>query len=241
MKHVFRFVAEEGAGGSWVLGAEEAHHALKVLRLKAGDACEVTDGRGRWAAGLFTQLSDKRAEVRVDEVFEEPEAKHRLSVALGSLKPATFDELLPSLVELGVDTVHVILQEQAAKGRLKDSVRERWQRILQAACKQSKRARFPTLETFASWDDWLRAVVKDEVVILDPGATEVCLTHPWSTGGRVLLCGGEKGFTQAEENMLQALGLPRVRLGKAIMRAETASLAAAAIFSARRELLNQTG
>lgn len=234
MKHVFRFVAEESAQGAWVLGPEEAHHALKVLRLKSGDACEVTNGRGRWASGVFTDLVEKRALVTVSAAHDEPAASHPLTVALGSLKPSTFDDLLPTLVELGVDTIQVILQEQAAKARVKDSVRERWQRILQAACKQSKRARFPALETHASWDEWISATKREDIVILDPAANVSCLEHSWVSGGRVLLCGGEKGFSDEEDSRLTALGLPRVRLGGAVMRAETACLAATAIFNARR-------
>lgn len=237
MKHVFRFVGEESAPGVWTLPAEEAHHALKVLRLKNGDSCEVTNGRGRWAVGTFTLLTDKRAEVMAHAAHDEPFVRHPLTVALGSLKPSTFDDLLPTLVELGVDAIHVILQEQAAKARVKDSVRERWQRILQGACKQSKRAHFPALEAHASWEDWFGATKREEVVVLDPSAQASCLDHPWSTGGRVLLCGGEKGFSDEENARLLAWGFPRVRLGGAIMRAETACLAATAIFNARRESL----
>src|ERR1039457_1895252 len=47
------------------LGAEEAHHALNVLRLKAGDTVNVFDGRGHEAQASISQISNQSVQLKL--------------------------------------------------------------------------------------------------------------------------------------------------------------------------------
>ncbi|MFY8211554.1 MAG: RNA methyltransferase PUA domain-containing protein, partial [Candidatus Nanopelagicus sp.] len=38
---------------------EEAHHAIKVLRLSVGELVYVSDGHGKWISGPISEISKK--------------------------------------------------------------------------------------------------------------------------------------------------------------------------------------
>jgi 16S rRNA (uracil1498-N3)-methyltransferase len=47
------------------LGAEEAHHALHVLRLKAGETVNVFDGHGHEAQAAISQISNQSVQLKL--------------------------------------------------------------------------------------------------------------------------------------------------------------------------------
>src|SRR5262249_22685765 len=91
------------AGGSGVLGEASAHHALHVLRLKAGDAVTLFNGRGGEYAGRIA--SAHKLEIRVDVLaHRDVERESPLHVVLvqGVSSGERMDFTIRKAVELGV-------------------------------------------------------------------------------------------------------------------------------------------
>ena len=232
--HRYRFFATQHSDREWHIEADEADHVSRVLRLEAGCDVEVTDGRGRWAIGKLVNNRGKSIRVECSSAHTETPPTWRITIAVGALKPGAIDDVLPGLVELGIDRILIFQQLGAAKARLHDNAFVRWQRIIQNAVKQSKRATLPDLQIFGSLAQLLPAM-SGQGLVLAPGAT-TALFHLVSQldGDLGLIVGGERGLDQDELSLAKAAGYTTVALGPTILRAVTATLAAAAVTSLRR-------
>jgi 16S rRNA (uracil1498-N3)-methyltransferase len=165
-------------------------------------------------------------------------------VAVGALRPGVLDEILPGLVEVGADEVWVFNQQDNAKTRMAEKVVERWQRILVAAIKQSKRSRMPVLRAFESVRELVAACeaadagIRRFVLMPEAGAGllgELTQGAGLLPAGALLVVGGEKGFSADEATTLRRAGFAPVRLGRFVLRAVTAVVSAASLASAVRD------
>ncbi len=243
MAHLFNFFGERKSHPEdgephvwWSFGPDEANHARRVLRLKIGDSVAMTDGKGVLAEGQIAVLSDKELLVRETSMRCVPRDRRFLAVSIGALKPGDIDEIIPALVELGVDAIHVFLQEGAEKSRLHPRAQERWHNLVISAMKQCKRAWLPSIESHTSLQDAVSAMKAQRLKLLQlhPEGKKTLLSAS-SEGGRFgLIVGGEKGFSVGEEAHLRAEGIEAVTLGTHILRATTAAVAATAVAVAQR-------
>lgn len=236
MKHCYRFFGAKDS--NWSLDPDELDHAIKVIRLKVGEHFEIFDGKGRLAIALVTEADKKRLVFTIEHESAEPPDGARFSIALGALKPSTYDDLLPPLVELGVSRLVLFQQQQVSKDRLSEKNLERFRRIMISAAKQSKRLWLPELMIE---DDVLQAVgsLDGEKFVLMPDA-KIHLSDALGVfkpidkemqgSSVVVVIGGEKGFSEAELAKIKAI--QTVSLGGHILRAWTAAVAAAAISAA---------
>lgn len=231
MSHRFRFLGLPDADDTWVISGDELHHLSKVLRLSEGDHLEVTDGRGKWIVGELVELSAKAARISVLEQHREASPVARRMVAVGALKPGSIDEILPAMVELGVDEIHIFQQPHMSKSRLADNAQRRWRKILSGAVKQSKRSWMVDLHIHASVEDLIGHVREVPLRwVLDPkGSRSLFQAVQVAAGDRMAVIGGEAGFHHHEMDKLLAAGFEPVRCGDYILRAVTASVAAAAV------------
>jgi 16S rRNA (uracil1498-N3)-methyltransferase len=231
MAHQYRFFGEKDASGAWRLEDDEAHHAIKVLRLSGGEVIELVDGKGTVATGrLVLESKSKAALSDVSEVFT-PKDTFCRCILLGALKPGDVDDLIAPVVELGADKLIIFHQADTAQYRTSDSALERWQRLVRSAVKQSKRPWSVEIAPASSLAAALD-LAKDlsHHWILSPEAKDDFLNVlPVVTSGRgvSVLIGGEKGFTKSEQDQALAAGYKPVRLGPYVLRARTAAQAAA--------------
>jgi 16S rRNA (uracil1498-N3)-methyltransferase len=240
MQHRFRFLATPRLSDSsiWeIRQGEELQHLRKVLRLQEGAELEVCDGLGRWGIGALTAVGKDLALVKVSRVEIEEEAKPAFLLGVGALQQSTMADLLPFLVELGVDEIHIFLQDGVAKHRLSEGTIERWQRILLSSLKQCKRARLPLLHTWPSLTAFLAHIQTRGVrgVVLDPESQQSLGSLVFSQDQAIcLVLGGEKGFLPSERQLLDSANFSNASLGSYILRAITAAIAAAALISSKR-------
>ncbi len=235
--HRFRFfVSASDTESVSVEGAEHVHLA-KVLRLPVGTEIEVFDGTGWVAQGCIESLASKIARVRITQVAEPQPKKPACIVCLGALKPNSCDDLLPPLVELGVDAFHLFLSEGTARYRGSESAQARWQRILLTAVKQCKRPTIPTIEVWSSWSALLQGnpfPMEAQRWVLDPDATTSLGTGLDKQRSSVLAIGSEKGFSASENTGFREAGFAPVALGTSILRATTAAIAGVAVLAFSR-------
>jgi 16S rRNA (uracil1498-N3)-methyltransferase len=228
------------------LSAEQAHHVVRVLRLRAGEALELFDGAGARHAAMIESVDGRRCTVRIGESRRSPAGSPlHLTLAQCLSSAERMDWTIEKAVELGVDTI-VPLQSERSVVRL-DAARalrrsEHWMRLLEAACAQCGRDRLPSLAPVATLRDWLAATRDDASLrlVLAPGSdTPLSRIEPAVApppGARLaitILVGPESGLSPPELAAARAAGFVPVSLGPRVLRTETAGLAAAAVLQSR--------
>lgn len=242
MKHCFRFLGElhkRETSYEWIIRGEELHHLSQVLRLSEGDIIEVFDGKGSYSKSKIQDIKPKKFAKAVSETIEKEKPKEKkLGLALGAIKPKTLDELLPSLVEIGVDDINLFLQEKTPKFYFSEKNKERWNKIILNACKQSKRNFIPSLFLWSKHDDLKTHLESNyqKLFMLAPGETSKLLSQDNFPPNICAIIGSESGFSIFDENFLATLDIQKISLGPHILRSFTASIAVASIL---QELLSQ--
>lgn len=232
MKHLFRFHGRRSEDGNWELMDEEWHHILKVLRLSAGEAIEIADGQGWVGQATLDELGkNKGSFLLINETFYPKPMRHNeLTLGLAILKPQGIDEVLPGLVELGVNRLLLVPFLGMDRSRVSDKLLDRWQRQIVSAGKQAKAAWFPELQVLKSFDAFLEAASTYSLrYLLDPEG-QTSLLQSAVEGPILAVIGSEGGWHETEVRKLEDQGFLKLRLNSNILRATTAVLATAAIF-----------
>ena len=215
------------------LGPNATRHAAAVLRLKAGAALRVFDGRGgEYRARL---VAARRGDVLVELV--EPvqgvaESPLPIILALGISRGDRMDLAVQKSVELGVAR---IVPLWTARGVVRPNPRKtedrlaRWRRVAEGACEQCGRGAVPAFESPHLLDDWLDRRPREGVAIRLAGESGLAFASIRSPEPPItLLVGPEGGLDPREAVRATESGFVAVRLGPRIMRTETAAVAAVA-------------
>jgi 16S rRNA (uracil1498-N3)-methyltransferase len=223
------------SGAAVVLDAAQSHRLRNVLRLGSGAAVAAFNERdGEWLCRLAEE-GRKGAALVPKHQSRTPEAEPDLWLLFAPIKRARLDWLVEKATELGAAALVPVWTARTQSERLNG---ERLRALAIAAAEQSERLSVPEIRTpepldklLAGWPAQRRLIVCDETGAGIPiGAALETLSD---TAPAALLVGPEGGFTETE---LDALGkLPivsRVGLGPRVLRAETAAIAALAVFQA---------
>ncbi len=241
-----RFLVPPGAleaGRELELPPQEAAHARKVLRLRPGQEVWLLDGRGRMARAELLEAGRRRVAARVLEIEAPSPARPRLVLCPGLLKPPAMDLLAQKLTELQVDELRPFLAARsvakAAGARL-----ERWRRLAVQALKQCGAARPPRFAPPAPLEEVLAAAPPTALKLVlyekEPARTLAGLLAAAPRPEEVwALIGPEGGLEPAEVAQAREAGFAICGLPGAVLRAETASLALAAVVRFSRDW-NQT-
>ena len=135
-----------------------------------------------------------------------------------------WDDWLPPLVELGITRIiPVVYGRSEYEPRKTAAKRERWERLILAACEQSHRSTLPVLEDPVPFSVLPKVETPQRWVAyeLQTGAS-----NPALEGGPLAFTSGpEGGITDAEFGALHAAGWRPVSLGRSILRAVTTPVA----------------
>jgi len=230
------FISRDGIeDGVAVLTADQAHHLKDVLRLQSGTEVELIDGQGCSYAGIVECRGSRVRVTSLRELSPAQEFGTRLALAAALIKSDRFEWILQKGTELGVDrflpletrytTVHI------PQTRLRERM-ERWRRILREASKQSRRLTIPEIQDPLSFEELTSSseYLGYSKFLLYEKATAPLRTHPLPEGPLLLCIGPEGGWDPSEAELAEKAGFNAVRIGSAILRAETAAVAAVAIF-----------
>ncbi len=230
MSRNIRFFVESLTGDIVMLPPEESHHALHVLRLAAGDTVELFDGAGGRAVGEVDLPGKGRVWVQVRSrppAVGRPEPLVELAFAVP--KGKRLDWLLEKATELGAARLApVVFERSVARPEESEHARQRWRSICIAALKQSQGDFLPELAAPAGLSEYLNSCRSAVKLIGAPAAARSvpAALADWAPGQAVsLLIGPEGGLTEPELSQAQSAGFAAVRLGRQILRVETAALA----------------
>lgn len=239
MQHRYRFFSSPTSSANlWQIEGDEYFHARKVLRLGVGSEVEVFDACGSWGEGHISEIGKAHLLVQVTNLQKETPHSTRIALAFGALQQQTMAELIPCLVELGIDEFHIFHQENQPKARLNDKLSEKWHKIALSSLKQCKRSYLPTFKIWGSLAKFLentRGNFATEL-LLEPTASSSLSRFKF--GGAQSLCllmGSEKGFSELEMALLKDSTFKPVSMGTAILRSFTAAIAASALVSIQRD------
>lgn len=218
-------------GGRVVLQEEEARHAVRVLRKRAGDEIVVVDGAGGWHRVRLDRVGTDRALGTILETRREVgESSYRLTIGLGLLKNRNrFETFVEKAVECGVSEIIPLQTKRTERQGLKI---QRTKNILRAAMKQCGRSFIPSLAEPTPLAVVLEAGRHDAAFIAHEQVQEgrsiggVLMETP-RTERVLVLVGPEGGFTDEEVVLATEAGCTPVSLGPRRLRAETAGIAAA--------------
>jgi 16S rRNA (uracil1498-N3)-methyltransferase len=222
-------------GRALALPPQQAHHAARVLRLKAGDAVTLFNGDGAEYAGIIGHAARERVTVEVASRTEvDREAPLAVTLAQAISSGERMDYTLQKAVELGAAAIQpltssrsvVKLDAERAERRL-----AHWRTVVAGACEQSGRNRIPPVAPVAALSDWLAQPASaggDAVALLLSPRSSIGLREVARPARAVLLVGPEGGFAADEESMATRAGYVAVRLGPRVLRTETAAVAALA-------------
>lgn len=211
-----------------VLGPDEAHHLVRVLRLREGAEVFLFDGRGRAARARVLGLEGDS--VTLGAVSPEPSRESFLSLAIGVAPPKgdRMSLIVQKLTELGVVRVVPLVTERGELDRERcQRNMERWRRVALEACKQCGRSLVPEILTPQAIEEVADLPV-DRTFIAEPGA-EPLTAIPETSGELLVLIGPEGGWSEKERAVALAHGLTRFGLGPRTLRTETVAIAAASV------------
>ena len=229
--------ADLAPGARIPLSREQANYLLNVLRLGAGDALHVFNGRdGEWLAHV-DPAGRRDAALVIASLVRAQEPAGDLHYLFAPLKHARLDYMVQKAVEMGANRLTPVLTRRTQAQRVN---LERMRANAIEAAEQCGVLTIPEvdeaqkLETLlAQWPADRRLVFCDEDA--PPGDPVAALRAAMGDAPPKLavLVGPEGGFDPAERRLLTSLpAVIALSLGPRILRADTAAVAALAVAQA---------
>jgi 16S rRNA (uracil1498-N3)-methyltransferase len=209
------------------LSSEDARHAVRSLRLEAGQEILLGDGAGTIGRGRLLESSKDEARVEVLETARVEPPAPRVSVSFAPPANEGYRWAVQKLAELGVDECIVTPTTRSVR-RVDEGVAARMHTAAREAAMQSRREHLMDLVAVGSFDATLR--YEGALVLLSEDAeAHLRDTLPDDAARVRILVGPEGGFTEQELAVANEAGAAVVTLGTQILRTETAAVAGAAL------------
>jgi len=227
-------------GPTAVLTGGEARHIATVLRLSKGTIVTLFDGSGSYYEAMLTKISPGRIETKIISIAPYIEASEdvrpALHLGMGLIKGKKMDFIIQKTTELGIESLRPFRSQYCAAhdpaaGRL-----SRWNKIALEACKQCNRPIPPHLHDVTDFKSLLGASGEENHALklifweeTGQRSLQEILTPMESIQSALVLIGPEGGFSHEEAAAAVAAGYKTATLGRRILRAETAAIAAVSI------------
>jgi 16S rRNA (uracil1498-N3)-methyltransferase len=240
------YVAPDLAEGAEIpIEGDQAHYLLRVLRLAPGAAVRIFNGRDGEFDASIVLATKSVAQLKLAARTRAHRPPQDLWLLFAPLKKARTDFVVEKATELGVSEIHPVFTERTDA----DTVRiDRLSRIAIEAAEQTERLDVPVVREAAKLESALAAWPSGRLLIYadeagDEGA------KPWggeegralpvadrlagANGPAAILIGPEGGFSPTERKRLREQPYVKpISLGPRILRAETAAIAALALYQA---------
>lgn len=212
-----------------------SQHLARALRMQAGAALVLFDGRGGQFPATISGIDRKRVTVTTAEQDPlEVESPLRIRLGIGMSRGDRMDWVVQKATELGVAEITPLVtgrSELKLKGDRAEKKRSHWQQVAISACEQCGRNRVPGIGAPQSLEHWLNHCDAELRLVLHHRAAPI--PSPTAPGSAALLVGPEGGLAEEEIALAEQAGFTSLRLGPRVLRTETAPLAALAIIQSR--------
>jgi 16S rRNA (uracil1498-N3)-methyltransferase len=235
--HRFYLPPKNCAGNSLRLDAREAHHALKVLRVKYGELVAVLDGVGNEFLCTVENCSRDAVTLSVSLKNFKPPPPCQTTLLVAIPKGKIIEGIIQKAVELGAHRIVPILSERVVTqldGESGEHKREKWQNVAIEAIKQCGAAWLPKIEAPLTIEQFLARKEKFDLSLV--GSLQKKRRHLQEVFGEFeakqkrlpknvgVWIGPEGDFTLDELKLIQDSGAQPISLGNLVLRVETAAI-----------------
>lgn len=232
----FFFHKNDISRGQVQLFGEDEKHIKTVLRAREGEEITLCDGEGMdYRCRIASLERGVLLDILSKEVCE-TEPKTKITLYQGLPKADKMELIIQKCVELGVDRIVAVSTERAIVKLDKKETKklERWQKIAEAAAKQSGRGKIPEIcqQVLKFKEAVAEAKALDGAIIPyekeeETGIRQFVQGFQGESVG--VFIGPEGGFAEEEIALARENGITPITLGKRILRTETAGMTTAAI------------
>ena len=230
MKEVRFFYVPDAANNS-ELPADEGQHAMRVLRLKAGDEMMLMDGEGTFYRAEATLAHTHHCCYDIKETLPQQrqwQGEVHLAIAPTKLMDR-MEWMTEKAVEIGIDRLSFLNCQFSERRVVKVP---RIQKIVVSAVKQSHKAWAPQVSEMTAFDQFIAEprTARKYIAHCYEEIPRTCLfdelRKPSDIQDAVVLVGPEGDFSIDEVRQAVAAGYQSVHLGASRLRTETAGLSA---------------
>ena len=201
---------------------EEFHHLYNVLRHNVGDKILAFDGKLNEYLCEIVEIQKNRARIKKIEKIENIEYDFNIAIAPALIKKENFELMLEKVVEIGVKEIYPIITKHSVV-KIKEK-KERWEKIILNACKQSHRQIIPKLHNILTLNEIAQISKNYSLKLFANPKSSRNLFSFEKADSVIILIGPEGGFSNEEENYLKSNGFFDFSLGNFILRSETAAI-----------------
>lgn len=232
----FFFDKNEISRGQVQLFGEDEKHIKTVLRAREGEEVTLCDGAGMDYQCRIVSLERGVLLDILSKGVCETEPKTKITLYQGLPKADKMELIIQKCVELGIDRIVAVSTERAIVklDKKEEKKLERWQKIAEAAAKQSGRGKIPevcgrvlkfkeAVEEAAQLDGAIIPYEKEQ----ETGLRQFVQGFEGESIG--IFIGPEGGFAEEEIAFAEERGILPVTLGKRILRTETAGIVTTAV------------
>ena len=236
-----RLYIEASLADAAVIGLDgnDTHYLKSVMRCREGDSITLFNGRdGEWSGRIdgfgknwtsLTLLTQQRGQT----------VERSCTLLFAVIKRSRSDLLLQKATELGATRIQPITTQRSQSERFN---LDRAKAVVKEAAEQSGRLNLPEISQVRGFDDALKDWPEDQTLwFCDETAVagsfaDALLNTPANPAGEAILIGPEGGFDRTGVHALRSYTVCKpISLGSRILRAETAAMAALAIFQSVRD------
>ncbi|MCW3101707.1 MAG: rRNA methyltransferase [Bacteroidetes bacterium] len=221
------FYTPDISGTAYTLNEEESRHAVRVLRLEAGDIIRLIDGKGGFYTAEIMDAHQKHCSVRVTASQKEFDKRlHRLHIAIAPTKSNDRTEwFVEKATEIGIDEISLLDCDNSERTVVKT---ERLQKVAIAAIKQSLKAYLPQIHEMSGFKKFISSTkeLQMQKFIAHCHSREQLphLKSRFTKGDALVLIGPEGDFSAEEVRLAVENGFIEISLGSSRLRTETAAL-----------------
>ncbi len=223
----------DGKSTSYILPEEESQHAIKVLRMQAGEMVHLVDGKGGLFEAEIINPHQKKCEVKITHSeFEYEKRDAYLHIAIAPTKMNDRMEwFLEKATEIGINEITPIICDHSERKEIKLA---RMEKRLISAMKQSAKAYLPKLNQSCTLKQFLN-IQRDN--------SQKFIAHCYNNekqdlkevyspkSNALILIGPEGDFSSNEVEMAIKNGFSPISLGNSRLRTETAGIVACHTFN----------
>lgn len=229
------FTDEEINSEKYNISGETARHILKSLRMKTGEELTLVTPAGVQNDCRICDISGELLAVEILKSYpceNEPNTKAVLYQALP--KGDKMELIIQKCVELGISKIVPVLTARCISRPDEKSMKKklvRWNKIAKEAASQSRRGIIPEVTEVISFKKAVEDCKENDVNLIfyelgGKSIKTILKNQPESVG---FFVGSEGGFEENEIGLALENGIEAATLGKRILRAETAPIAALSI------------
>jgi len=209
---------------------DDAQHAVRVLRMAAGEIFMLADGSGAWSQVKAFAVKKKSIEVEVMSSGFQEALPTTITVVQALPKSDRSKEAVELLTEAGVDRI-VPWSASRSIGKASD----KFAVTAREASKQSRRLRIPEVTDIATTEQICEAIQLSDLAVVFHESADVKLSDCISSHNvahLLIIIGPEGGITSSELEAFAKSGAKVALMGRPILRSAHAGIAAVAAISA---------